>query len=250
MKKTLKILGLTLAVLFGLLVAAAIILPLVFDPNQYKGEIIRLVKDQTGRDLKIEKKIGWSFFPRLGVEAGGLELSNAPGFGKEPFAKIDAAGVHVEFLPLLSGKITVDTVFLHGLNLNLAKNAAGRNNWKICWRGGQARTTGTREEGARQAADRKRLASAASTSSAPTSSGATIPPAACSPCATWSFPPAGSSPANRWICASASNWRATRRLPIKAALQSRLTASPDALTLVETRPQGGRQPPHRFDGNP
>ncbi|HJW82381.1 MAG TPA: AsmA family protein, partial [Acidiferrobacterales bacterium] len=75
-------------------------------------------------------KIGWSFFPRLGVEAGGLELSNAPGFGKEPFAKIDAAGVHVQFLPLLSGKLTVDTVFLHGLNLNLAKNAAGRNNWE------------------------------------------------------------------------------------------------------------------------
>lgn len=130
MKKTLKILGLTIGALFALLIAAAIILPLVFDPNQYKGEIIQLVKDKTGRDLKIEKKIGWSFFPRLGVEAGGLELSNAPGFGKEPFAKIDAAGVHVEFLPLLSGRIAVDTVFLHGLSLNLAKNAAGKNNWE------------------------------------------------------------------------------------------------------------------------
>jgi len=129
-KKTLKILGLTIGALFALLIAAAIILPLVFDPNQYKGEIIQLVKDKTGRDLKIEKKIGWSFFPRLGVEAGGLELSNAPGFGKAPFAKIDAAGVHIEFLPLLSGKITVGTVYLHGLNLNLAKNAAGKNNWE------------------------------------------------------------------------------------------------------------------------
>lgn len=130
MKKTLKILGLTLAVVVGLVITAAIILPFVFDPNQYKGEVIRLVKEKTGRDLKIEKKIGWSFFPRLGVEAGGLELSNAPGFGKEPFAKIDAAGVHVEFLPLLSGRVAVDTVFLHGLNLNLAKNAAGKNNWE------------------------------------------------------------------------------------------------------------------------
>jgi len=130
LNKTLKILGLTLAVLIGVLITAAIILPLVFDPNQYKGEVIRLVKDKTGRDLKIEKKIGWSFFPRLGVEAGGLELSNAPGFGKQPFARIDAAGVQVEFLPLLSGKISVDTVYLHGLNLNLAKNSAGKNNWE------------------------------------------------------------------------------------------------------------------------
>jgi AsmA protein len=129
-KKTLKILGLTLAGLVGLLIAAAVVLPFVFDPNQYKDEIIRLVKEQTGRDLKIEKKIGWSFFPRLGVEAGGLELANAPGFGKEPFAKIDAAGVHVQLLPLLRGQIEVDKVFVHGLNLNLAKNAAGRNNWE------------------------------------------------------------------------------------------------------------------------
>jgi AsmA protein len=129
-KKTLKILGLTLAVLIGVLLTAAITLPFVFDPNQYKGEIIRLVKDKTGRDLKIEKKIGWSFFPRLGVEAGGLELSNAPGFGKQPFARIEAAGVRVEFLPLLSGKLSVDTVYLHGLNLNLAKNTAGQNNWE------------------------------------------------------------------------------------------------------------------------
>lgn len=130
MKKTLKILGLTLALLLGLLIVAAVVLSFVFDPNQYKGEIARLVKDTTGRELKIEKNIGWSFFPRLGIEAGGLELGNAPGFGQEPFAKIDAAGVRIEFLPLFSGKIAVDTVYLHGLNLNLAKNAAGRTNWE------------------------------------------------------------------------------------------------------------------------
>ncbi len=130
MKKTLKILGLTLAALVGLLIVTALVVSFVFDPNQYKDDVIHLVKEKTGRDLKIEKKIGWSFFPRLGVEAGGLELSNAPGFGKEPFAKIDAAGVRVEFLPLLSGRVAVDTVFLHGLHLNLAKNAAGKNNWE------------------------------------------------------------------------------------------------------------------------
>jgi AsmA protein len=129
-KKTLKILGLSIAVLFGLLLVAAITLSLVFNPNQYKDDVIRLVKEKTGRDLKIEKKIGWSFYPRLGVEAGGLELGNAPGFGPQPFAKIDAAGVYIELLPLFRGRIAVDTVFLHGLNLNLAKNASGKNNWQ------------------------------------------------------------------------------------------------------------------------
>lgn len=129
MTKTLKILGITLAAIVGLLVVAAVTLALVFDPNQYKDDIIRLVKDNTGRDLKIGKKIGWSFFPRLGIEAGGLELSNAAGFGTQPFAKIDAAGVRVAVLPLLTGKIEVGVVYLHGVDLNLARNAAGRSNW-------------------------------------------------------------------------------------------------------------------------
>lgn len=130
MKKTLKILGLTLAVLAGLLLGTVLVISFVFDPNQYRDEIIQLVKEKTGRDLKIGKKIGWSFFPSLGIEAGGLELSNAAGFGKEPFASIDSAGVRVEFMPLLRRQIAVDSVYLHGLTLNLAKNATGRNNWQ------------------------------------------------------------------------------------------------------------------------
>lgn len=130
MKKTLKILGLSLAVLAGLLLGTILVISFVFDPNQYRDEIIQLVKEKTGRDLKIGKKIGWSFFPSLGIETGGLELSNAAGFGKEPFASIDSAGVRVDFMPLLRRQIAVDSVYLHGLTLNLAKNAAGRNNWQ------------------------------------------------------------------------------------------------------------------------
>ena len=233
MKKTLKILGLTLAVLFGLLVAAAIILPFVFDPNQYKGEIIRLVKEQTGRDMKIEKKIGWSFFPRLGVEAGGLELSNAPGFGKEPFAKIDAAGVHVEFLPLLSGKITVDTVFLHGLNLNLAKNAAGRNNWEDML----ARGAKPAQPEPEKKAPGKLPIEALSIGRLDIKRANII----------WRDDTAGSVLAVRNLELSTSRFVSGEPLdlrlgfelardkaaPIKAALQSRLTASPDALTLAK-----------------
>ena len=130
MNKTLKIVGLSVAVLVGLLLVTVLVVSFAFDPNQYKDEIIQLVKEKTGRDLKIGKKIGWSFFPRLGIEAGGLELSNAAGFGKEPFAKIDAAGVRVEFAPLLRGRIAVERIYLHGLSVNLAKNAAGQNNWQ------------------------------------------------------------------------------------------------------------------------
>ena len=128
MNKPLKILAILLGGLLALLAILAVTLTLVFDPNEYKGEIIKAVKDKTGRELRIEGKLGWSFFPWIGIDTGKLELSNAPGFGTEPFARIDAAGAKVELLPLLRKHFIV-TVILDGLKLNLARNAAGKTNW-------------------------------------------------------------------------------------------------------------------------
>jgi AsmA protein len=129
LKKTLKILGLVVGGLLALFIVLAVALTLLFDPNDYKDSIIKAVKDQTGRELRIEGKLGWSFFPWVGIETGKLELSNAPGFGPEPFARLDGAGAKVKLLPLLRKQIVVDTVFLDGLKLNLAKNTVGKTNW-------------------------------------------------------------------------------------------------------------------------
>ncbi len=129
MKKTLKILGWVIGGLIVLLIIVAVGLSFLIDPNQYKEKIIETVKTKTGRELRIEGKLGWSFFPWVGIQTGGLQLSNAPGFGAEPFARIDAAGAKVELLPLLRKQIVVDTVFLDGLKLRLARNAAGKTNW-------------------------------------------------------------------------------------------------------------------------
>ena len=129
MKKTLKILAILFGGLLALLIVLAVALKTLLDPNDYKNEIVTAVKNQTGRELRIEGKLGWSFFPWIGIEIGRLELSDAPGFGKEPFARIDGAGAKVELSPLLRKRVVVDTVFLDGLKLNLAKNAAGKTNW-------------------------------------------------------------------------------------------------------------------------
>ena len=129
MKKILKITGLVIGALLILFIVLAVALSLLFDPNDYKGKIIEVVRDKTGRELRIDGKLGWSFFPWIGIETGRLELSNAPGFGKEPFARVNQAGAQVALLPLLRKTVVVDTVLLDGLELNLARNAAGKTNW-------------------------------------------------------------------------------------------------------------------------
>ena len=129
MKKILKILAILIGAVAALIIILAIALPFLIDPNQYKGEIVKIVKQHTGRDLEIAGDIDLSVFPWLGVEVSGVQLSNARGFGKKPFAKIDSAGIKVELLPLFRQEIRVDTLFLNGLELNLARSARGQSNW-------------------------------------------------------------------------------------------------------------------------
>jgi AsmA protein len=120
--------GLLLASVF-LLVAAAIILPFVIDPNDYKEQIADLVKQQTGRDLHIQQDLRLSVFPWLGIETGQVTLGNAAGFGERPFAQIKQLGLKVKLFPLLRRQIEVDTLILEGLQLDLVKNTAGSTNW-------------------------------------------------------------------------------------------------------------------------
>lgn len=112
-----------------ILVVAAIVLPLIIDPNDYRDEIATLVKDKTGRDLTLDGELSLSVFPWLGVEVGHAALGNAPGFGDAPFAEIDEARVSVKLLPLLRKEIRMSTLELDGLRLNLAKDESGRTNW-------------------------------------------------------------------------------------------------------------------------
>lgn len=129
MNKTLKILGIVLGVVVLAIVALAVALVLLVDPNDYKDEITQAVKENTGRELKIEGDLGLSVFPWLGLEIGAAELANARGFGKEPFARINSAGVRVKLLPLLRKALVIDTVHMDGLKLHLARNRAGKTNW-------------------------------------------------------------------------------------------------------------------------
>lgn len=129
MSKILRVFGILIALLAVIIVVAALVLPRVIDPNNYRDDIARLVKEKTGRDLTIAGGIGWSVFPWLGVEIGAVRLSNAKGFGEEPFALVDAAQVRVKVLPLLRKEIEMSTVVLDGLQLRLARDKSGRTNW-------------------------------------------------------------------------------------------------------------------------
>ncbi len=129
MIKSFKFLVSVFASVVLLVLIAVIATPLLIDPNDFKPQIEAAVKQSTGRDLGIEGDLELSIFPWVGISTGKLVLSNAKGFTDKPFAEITASHVKVKVIPLFSKEVKVSRIVLKGLVLNLAKNAAGLNNW-------------------------------------------------------------------------------------------------------------------------
>ena len=126
MNKTLKyaLLGTSAAV--GIAAAGAIYLAATFDPNDYKEQIIRAVKESKQRDLRLDGNITLSFFPNIGANVGRVALSE---FNSEKqFAAVDSARVSLALLPLLSGQVVIDEVVVSGLQAALVKRKDGTTN--------------------------------------------------------------------------------------------------------------------------
>ena len=130
MSRLLKILGLAVGVVVLLFVVVAVAVSLLFDPNDYKGEIAAAVQNATGRELTLDGDLELALFPTIRIAVGAASLSNAPGFGDEPMARIGSAELRLALLPLLAQRIEISQARLAGLELNLARNRAGANNWQ------------------------------------------------------------------------------------------------------------------------
>ena len=84
MLRLLKILAWSVAGLMIVFAAVLVGVSLFVDPNDYKQDIARAVQDRTGRQFDIRGDLEVSVFPWLGVEAGGVSLSNPAGFDDDP----------------------------------------------------------------------------------------------------------------------------------------------------------------------
>ncbi len=97
--------------------------------DKFKQDIITRVKQETGRDLSIEGDLNLSFYPWAGVDIKKIRLSNAEGFGDKPFLKAESLALRIKTMPLLKKQYELDTLRLHGAEINLAKNKEGVTNW-------------------------------------------------------------------------------------------------------------------------
>jgi len=127
----LKALKISLYLVLGLVVvvvAAVAIFAMTFDPNRYKGDIQRIVKERTGRTLELKGPLELAFWPSLGAKVSGVVLSEQG--TAQPFVSLESAHASVALLALLRGAVIVDRVRLSGLRAQIVKDKDGRFNFQ------------------------------------------------------------------------------------------------------------------------
>src|SRR5215813_6324458 len=136
MNKILKVVAIVVGALLVVVVAVLVAVGFLFNPNDYKPQISAAVAKATGRTLTLDGDLALSVFPTVRIQVGSATLSNAQGFGPAPMAKIGGAELRVSLWPLLFGNVEIGKAQLSGLELNLARDARGRNNWQDLGGGG------------------------------------------------------------------------------------------------------------------
>jgi AsmA protein len=125
MKKLLKVVG----VLLLLILVAVVGLIMFVDPNQFKPSIESLAKKQ-GIGLSIQGDLSWKLWPSIGLGAETVTLGSLDQ-SEKPLAEIKQMSFLLAIKPLFSGNFQADHLVLSGVNLNLAVNEKGKNNWSF-----------------------------------------------------------------------------------------------------------------------
>ncbi|MGS0680043.1 AsmA family protein [Shewanella sp. 125m-7] len=115
--------------ILGLVLALVLYVTVIFDPNDFKPQIVDIVKDKTGRELVIGSDLSWTFFPSLGIKLGQITLSNPDGFKNPSMVSVKQVVAEVALMPLLKKEVEISQLNLDGLTLMLETQKDGRTSF-------------------------------------------------------------------------------------------------------------------------
>jgi hypothetical protein len=118
-----KKLGIVLGVLIGLFVAAALMIPLVVNVDQYRPQIVEAANQQINGKLELGK-LKLSLWGQIRIEVGGLKLSDLKG---TDVVTVKDAYFHLPFLSVLSGSPRL-TFYMKQPRVNVIKDRNGKLN--------------------------------------------------------------------------------------------------------------------------
>ena len=113
-----------LLVLVVLLVGGVLALPFLVDLNKYQERYKPLIEEALNRKVQLQD-MRLTVWPRVGARVAGFSVLDDPAFSTGPFASLSSLDVGVKLMPLLSGKVEVEEITLHGPVITVIKNKNG-----------------------------------------------------------------------------------------------------------------------------
>jgi AsmA protein len=113
----------------AIIVAIALVayIAATFNPNDYKQQVIDLVKKEKNRTLTIDGDISLTYWPKIGANLGKIAISEHQ--SDKEFASVNSAKVALSVMPLLQKELVVDTIYIDGAKANIVKHADGSTNF-------------------------------------------------------------------------------------------------------------------------
>ncbi len=117
--------------MIALLVLVVIVIIATIDVNQYKGQVIELVENNTHRDFDIagEMNLAISLIPTIVVE--GVSFGNADWGSQDSMMTMQRLELEVSLIPLLKRTLQVNKLILLSPDILLETNAEGKGNWAL-----------------------------------------------------------------------------------------------------------------------
>ncbi|WP_237132939.1 AsmA family protein [Pseudohongiella sp. O18] len=129
MSKLLKYLTFFITGLLVFVVALALILFVVIDPNRYRPVLEDLVASQTGLQLQIAGDMNWTFRPVFGLSLQDVRLSN--GVTPQELASFSNVALRLEPAGLFRGELNLQEFIAEDLHINWTVDSNGQTNWLL-----------------------------------------------------------------------------------------------------------------------
>ena len=110
--------------------AAVLVGPSFVDWNRYKPEIVDRLESATGRRIAIDGPVAFAMLPVPTLSAGLVKVADVDPARERDFMALESLDVRVGLLPILTGRLRIESVALVAPVVTLERFADGGGNWQ------------------------------------------------------------------------------------------------------------------------
>ncbi|MDL2283439.1 AsmA family protein [Odoribacter sp. OttesenSCG-928-G04] len=138
--------------IFGAVIVV-ILLTLILIPVVFKGDIIRIIEEQSAKYIKADLSIGdvnlsmFRSFPDLNVEIQNVEITGKEEFQGDTLIALPLLSASVNLKSLISGdELVINHILLKDARISATVLASGKANWDVVINTGEERTENKKAE--------------------------------------------------------------------------------------------------------